>query len=74
MPFDRIDISESPRFDYRGLRYFAHRSLHRFHAEHWSFEDWKREIDWCMKKRLNLMMLRIGQDDLFQKAFPKDCG
>lgn len=65
-----IDLNESPRFDYRGLRYFAHRSLHRFQAEHWSFEDWSVEIDWMLKKRLNLFMLRIGIDDVFQKAFP----
>lgn len=65
-----IDISESPRFDYRGLRYFAHRGLHRFQAEHWGFDDWKNEIDWMLKKRLNLFMLRIGLDDIFQKAFP----
>ncbi len=65
-----IDVTESPRFDYRGIRYFAHRSLHRFQAEHWGFEDWCTEIDWVLKKRLNLVMLRIGMDDLFQKAFP----
>lgn len=65
-----IDLTESPRFDYRGIRYFAHRSLHRFQAEHWSFEDWTVELDWVLKKRLNLFMLRIGMDDLFQKAFP----
>ena len=71
MPFDNIDISESPRFDYRGLRYFAHRSLHRFQAEHWSFEDWKHEIDWMLKKRLNIFMMRMGMDDIWQKAFPE---
>ena len=65
-----INITESPRFEYRGLRYFAHRSLHRFQAEHWDLNDWKNEIDWILKKRLNLFMLRIGMDDLFQKAFP----
>lgn len=65
-----LDITESPRFDWRGLRYFAHRSLHRFQAEHWTLDDWKREVDWMLKRRLNLFMLRIGQDDLFQKAFP----
>ena len=65
-----VDLCESPRFAIRGIRYFAHRSLHRFQAEHWSFDDWKREIDWLLKKRLNLFMLRIGMDDLFQKAFP----
>ena len=71
MPFDNIDISESPRFDYRGLRYFAHRSLHRFQAEHWGFEDWKHEIDWMLKKRLNIFMMRMGMDDIWQKAFPE---
>ena len=65
-----IELAESPRFEYRGLRYFAHRSLHRFQAEHWSFADWAIEIDWILKKRFNLFMLRIGMDDVFQKAFP----
>ena len=65
-----LDIFESPRFEYRGLRYFAHRSLHRFQAEHWSLEDWQKEIDWMLKKRLNMFMLRIGHDDMYQRAFP----
>jgi hypothetical protein len=67
-----IDILEKPHFEYRGLRYFAHRGLHRFQAEHWDLDDWKKEIDWLMKKRLNLFMLRTGIDDLFQRAFPDD--
>ena len=70
LPLQTIDLAESPRFETRGIRYFAHRSLHRFQAEHWDFEDWKREIHWLLKKRLNMFMLRIGLDDLFQKAFP----
>lgn len=72
---DTIDISnlyvvESPRFEYRAIRYFAHRGLTRFQAEHWDWEEWKQEIDWVVKARLNTFMLRIGMDDLFQKAFP----
>jgi hypothetical protein len=67
-----INILEKPRFEYRGLRYFAHRGLHRFQAEHWDLDDWKKEIDWLMKKRFNLFMLRTGIDDLFQRAFPDD--
>ncbi len=65
-----LDLTEAPRFSYRGLRYFAHRSLTRFQAEQWDLNDWKKEIDWILKKRLNLFMLRIGMDDLFQKTFP----
>lgn len=70
LPLIDIDLTETPRFEYRGLRYFAHRSLHRFQAEHWNLEDWQKEIDWILKKRLNLFMLRIGIDDIFQKTFP----
>lgn len=70
LPMEEIDVKESPRFEYRGLRYFAHRGLKRFQAEHWSWEDWKQEIDWMMKKRLNFFMLRIGMDDAWQRAFP----
>jgi hypothetical protein len=65
-----LDVAESPRFTYRGIRYFAHRSLDRFQAEHWGPEQWEREIDWLLKKRLNLFMLRIGMDDIYQRAFP----
>ena len=65
-----LDVKEEARFEYRGIRYFAHRGLTRFQAEHWGPADWKREIDWCLKRRLNVFMLRIGQDDLFQRTFP----
>lgn len=47
---EEIDIFESPRFEYRGLRYFAHRSLNRFQAEHWDFDEMKREIDWILQE------------------------
>lgn len=72
IPMREINVVESPRFQYRGLRYFAHRGLKRFQAEHWSFEDWKQELDWMVKKRLNFFMLRIGMDDVWQRVFPDD--
>ena len=68
-----LDVREKSQHEYRGIRYFAHRGLTRFQAEHWGLDDWKREIDWCAKKRINVMMLRIGQDDVFQRAFPDVC-
>lgn len=64
-----LNCVERPHFQYRGLRYFAHRGTHRFHAEHWDWDDWKRELLYLVKNRFNLFMLRIGQDDLFQRAF-----
>ena len=68
-----LDIREEAHFEYRAIRYFAHRGLTRFQAEHWGPEDWRREIDWLLKRRLNTFMLRIGQDDLFQRTFPDVC-
>ena len=69
-PFDEIEILVRPKFAYRGLRYFVHRGCKRFQSEMWGFEDWKKEIDYLVKRKQNLFMLRIGQDDLFQRAFP----
>ena len=69
--FSGLDVREKSRFEYRAIRYFAHRGLTRFQAEHWGLEDWKREIDWCAKRRLNTVMMRLGDDDMFQKAFPE---
>ena len=65
-----LNVKEEAHFEYRGIRYFAHRGLTRFQAEHWGPQEWTREIDWCLKRRLNVFMLRIGQDDLFQRAYP----
>ena len=65
-----LDVREESQFEYRAIRYFAHRGLTRFQAEHWGLEDWKREIDWCVKRRLNCIMPRIGMDDTWQKAYP----
>ncbi|MFA6930489.1 MAG: alpha-N-acetylglucosaminidase TIM-barrel domain-containing protein [Lentisphaeria bacterium] len=70
LPIQGIQQKHSFRLPYRGLRYFAHRSLHRFQAEHWDWPEWQREIDWMLKKHFNVFMLRIGLDDIFQKAFP----
>ena len=65
-----LDVHEESRFQYRAIRYFAHRGLTRFQAEHWNLDDWKREIDWCVKRRINCIMPRIGMDDTWQKAYP----
>ena len=66
-----MDVLEQSRFEFRGCQYFAHRSLKRFQAELWGFDDWRREIDWALKSRLNVIMLQTGIEDLFQKAFPE---
>ena len=39
---DGVSITKKFRFQYRGKRYFAHRGLHRFQAEMWDIDDWKK--------------------------------
>ena len=68
-----LDVHEKSRFEFRATRYFAHRGLTRFRAQQWGPDDWKREIDYLAKIRVNTFMLRIGQDDMFQLAFPDVC-
>ena len=65
-----VDIREKAQFLYRGCQYFSHRGLARFHAEMWGWQAWRRELDWCVKNRLNLFMLHFGKEDLFQLAYP----
>ena len=38
-----LDVHEEAHFEYRAIRYFAHRGLSRFQAEHWGPDDWKKE-------------------------------
>ena len=71
LDFSNLDVFERSRFEYRACQYFAHRGLTRFNAEHWGFEDWKREIDWAVKNRLNVIRLCLGIEDIFQRAFPE---
>ena len=68
--FAGVDILEKSQFLYRGCQYFSHRGLVRFHAETWGWTDWRKELDWCVKNRLNLFMLHFGKEDLFQLAYP----
>ena len=65
-----INTEEKPRFQYRGLAYCPHRSLARFQPEQWDLTEWKREIDYLLKKRFNTFWMRLGIEDLFQQAFP----
>jgi hypothetical protein len=65
-----LDVLEGAPIRVPRAALFRARGLHRFQAEHWDLEDWKKEIDWVLKKRFNLFMLRTGIDDLFQRAFP----
>ena len=68
-----LDFETKSRFKYRACRYFAHRGLTRFRALQWGPDEWRREIDYLCKMKVNVFMMRLGWYDLFQKAFPDIC-
>ena len=68
-----LDVNTKSRFKYRATRYFSHRGLGRFRALQWGPDEWRREIDYLCKIKVNVFMLRMGWFDLFQKAFPESC-
>ncbi len=68
-----LDVFEHSRFEYRATRYFGHRGLTRFRALQWGPDEWRRELDYLAKIRMNVVMFRLGWGDLFQKAFPDVC-
>ena len=68
-----LDVDSKSRFKYRACRYFSHRGLSRFRSFQWGPEEWKREIDYLAKIKVNVFMMRMGWTDLFQKAFPDVC-
>ena len=73
LDLSNLCVDTKSRFRYRATRYFAHRGLSRFRAQQWGPEEWRREIDYLAKIRVNVFMLRMGWHDLFQKAFPDVC-
>ena len=73
LDLDNLDVDTKSRFKYRATRYFSHRGLGRFRSMQWGPDEWKHEIDYLAKIKVNVFMLRMGWFDLFQKAFPDVC-
>ena len=77
MPADHIARAEQPRFDNRlHLCWNAHRGLKKYHSYWWTADEWKRELDWMVKRRLNLVRIDMGYysnfaGDAFIQAFPE---
>lgn len=77
LPVDGLRIVEQPRFDNRlHLCWNAHRAIKKYHAFWWTLDEWKREFDWMLKRRMNMLRLDMGYysrfaGDAFQQAFPE---
>ncbi|HID08487.1 MAG TPA: hypothetical protein EYP10_15225, partial [Armatimonadetes bacterium] len=52
-----INITERPHFP---VRQHLQGCAFGYTTRYWEFDDWRREIDWMAKKRLNRMMLPWG--------------
>jgi hypothetical protein len=76
-PVENIAFVEQPRFDNRlHLAWNAHRAIKKYHSFWWTLDEWKREFDWMVKRRMNMLRLDMGyygrfSGDAFVQAFPE---
>ncbi len=77
LPLPKKSVAYHPRFDNRmHLAWNAHRAIKKYHSFWWTLEDWKREFEWMVKRRFNLLRLDMAYysrfaGDAFQQAFPE---
>ena len=77
LPIAECGWVSAPRFDDRmHFCWNAHRAIKKYHSFWWTLEDWKREFDWMVKRRLNMLRLDMFYysrfaGDAFQQAFPE---
>lgn len=55
LPFQGINRSESPYFEVRGRNTYFHSGLMKYRANYWTLPEWKRNIDWRLKSKMNFM-------------------
>lgn len=77
LPIVGLESVKRPRFDNRlHFAWNAHRAIKKYHSFWWTLEDWKREFDWMVKRRMNMVRLDMGYysrfaGDAFEQAFPE---
>ncbi len=77
LPVETVPVVEAPRFDNRlHFCWNAHRAIKKYHSFWWTLEEWQREFDWMVKRRMNMLRLDMGYysrfaGDAFQQAFPE---
>ena len=77
IPFSDINIVEEPKFSYRMFRGSAGvRGVKLYQSMLWDFNDWKRHIDWGIKKGYNAMYIcfnggDIAEEEILRQAFPE---
>ena len=60
LTLEPIDLAQRPQFPDR--EYFQG-CAYSYSAQFWTAEDWKAEIDWMAKKKLNLLHLTLGAEE-----------
>ena len=66
IPAKNLDIVEKPYFPNREA---IQGCAYGYSAAYWKVEDWKREIDWLVKKKFNLIQFTIGQEPVWEKVY-----
>lgn len=75
MPFRKIDDRVEPHFEHRGYMVSPTWTRPYIHScRLWSFDEWKRMIDWMRRKRFNRLVLFHDCDlwgDVIFREFPE---
>lgn len=71
LAFKNLDITERPKFKYR--EYMQNCASFGYSGNFWNTDDWKKEIDWMAKKKMNLIDLATGTDIVWKMVY-KDFG
>jgi hypothetical protein len=72
LPFERANTVQQPFFaDRHYLVLFGHWGIKRFHAQFWTIDEWKRELDFLAKKKINMSRMHFRcANDPFQGDVP----
>ena len=70
MPIEDVNITENPRFR---LRQYLQGCVFGYTTYWWGEKEWKREIEWAAKHKLNILELPPGHLKIWRKVW-KDFG
>ena len=64
-----IDLFERPAFRYRYSKSASECNAEYNYTHWWEFDEWKNEIDWMMKNKINVFVMNSGKPYVLKLVF-----
>jgi len=64
VPIVGLDFVTTAKFRDRGHNCFGHIGLKKYFDELWTLDDWKQELDWMAKRKLNMLVVNFLHDPI----------